>query len=253
MGGGSVFRIADTVGSAPTILARFPGGAYPTGRVVVDSAGDVFGTTTGTGTSAYGTVFEIPISTGIPQTLVAFNSSNGSTPVDLIADAAGNLYGTTKNGGASGYGTVFEIPASNPNVIDTLATFNGLNGQSPTSGLLIDANGDLFGTTPYGGSSNIFGQPTGEGTVYEVVAGSGTITDLVAFNGSNGAYPQAGLTADTAGNLYGTTSMGGNNSEGTIFKVTGSGFVTSAPQPIIVASQQTYHFPASTTAGITQN
>jgi uncharacterized repeat protein (TIGR03803 family) len=251
-GGGSVFRIPSTAGGSAAILTRFPGGSTPEGKVVVDSAGDIFGTTSGVGTSGNGTVFEIPASTGIATTIATFNGSNGGAPNDLTADTAGNLYGTTKNGGASGYGTVFEIPATNPGEIVTLATFNGSNGGNPNTGVLIDANGDLFGTTPFGGSSNIFGDPTGNGTVYEVVTGSNAITDLAAFNGSNGSAPEAALTADSAGNLYGTTEMGGNNSDGTVFEITSSGFVVSGPQPIIVASGQTYNFQASTGTGITQ-
>ena len=84
-------------------------------------------------------------------------------PGDLTADSAGNLYGITKSGGTLGYGTVFEIKATSNTTITTLANFNGSSGETPVSGVLIDAAGDVFGTTLSGGSSNIFGSPTAVG------------------------------------------------------------------------------------------
>ena len=103
--------------------------------------------------------------------------------------------------------------------------------RNPTGGLLLDAAGNLFGTTVNGGDT-IFGPNTGVGTVFEYTA-AGVLKTLATFNNTNGANPYAGLTADAAGNLYGTTQNGPSNI-GTIFKVGGTGFVTfptGVPEP----------------------
>src|SRR5438477_462290 len=116
--------------------------------------------------------------------LVSFNYTNGANPKGgLIADSNGDLFGTTANGGANGGGTVFEIAktangfASTPT---TLVSFNGINGDLPTGGLIADSNGDLFGTTQSGGA-NGFG-----GTVFEIAKTAtgyaSTPTTLVSFN-----------------------------------------------------------------------
>jgi hypothetical protein len=108
-------------------------------------------------------------------TLVNFNGTNGAAPsASLIADAHGDLFSTTAGGGANNDGTVFEIAktahgyASSPTV---LVSFNGTKGAGPTSSLITDAHGDLFGTTGIGGA-NGNGTQFGEGTVFEIT-GSG--------------------------------------------------------------------------------
>jgi uncharacterized repeat protein (TIGR03803 family) len=123
--------------------------------------------------------------------------------------------------------------------LTTLVSFNGTNGASPTTaGLIADANGNLFGTTVAGGNSTNCGGP-GCGTVFEVIKTSGgyasTPTTLVSFNGTNGASPTAGLTADANGNLFGTTNGGGANNCGTVFKVikTSGGYAST---PITLVS-----------------
>jgi hypothetical protein len=125
-------------------------------------------------------------------TLVSFNGSDGQGPrAPLIADASGNLFGTTVAGGAYGglNGTVFEIvktASGYANSPTTLVNFNGTNGAFVTGGLIMDANGNLFGTTTYGGA---YGEPCGcayGGTVFEIAkTGNGyarTLTILVNFN-----------------------------------------------------------------------
>ena len=79
--------------------------------------------------------------------------------------------------------------------------------------MTLDSSGDLFGTTAYGGTSN------GEGTVFELAHGTQFITTLATFYGTNGAYPEAGLTLDARGNLYGTTNAGGIDIAGTVFEL----------------------------------
>ena len=144
----------------------------------------------------------------------------------MIADTKGDLFGTTEQGGASGGGTVFEIAktaggyASTPT---TLVSFNGDDGRDPIGSLIADARGDLFGTTADGGDFVV------GGTVFEIkktAAGyASTPTTLVSFYHDVGSDPDAGLIADANGDLFGTTSGGGANSRGTVFEITGSGFV----------------------------
>jgi len=146
--------------------------------------------------------------------------SDGATPIcSLIADANGDLFGTTRDG-ANGVGTVFELVKSGSTyTLNTLATFTGSNGSQSVSGVIADANGDLFGTTQGGGANN-------EGTVFELVKSGSTYTlnTLVSFIGSNGAGPAAPPLADANGDLFGTTSDGGANGDfGTVFELVKNG------------------------------
>jgi uncharacterized repeat protein (TIGR03803 family) len=222
---GTVFELAAGSGTITT-LASFNGsnGANPYAGVVMDSSGNLYGTTYGGGASSDGTVFELAAGSGTITTLASFDGSNGANPrAGLAMDTGGNLYGTTFGGGASDKGTVFELAAGS-GTITTLASFDGTDGTGPLAGLLRDANGNLYGTT-----SGI--QPPwvafSDGTVFEVAAGSGTITTLASFDGTDGAEPLAGLVMDGGGNLYGTTASG-STSYGTVFKLAaGSGTVTT--------------------------
>ena len=273
-GDGTVFEVADGSGTITT-LASFTGnnGANPSGGLIEDSSGNLFGTTNGGGPSGDGTVFEVAAGSGTITTLASFNGANGANPQGgLVEDSSGNLFGTTCEGGPnglrhgvrggrrqrhhhhpgllqrrqrrqpqrqpdrgqqrqslrhhlpmavpSGDGTVFEVAAGS-GTITTLASFTGANGAYPYGGLVEDSSGNLFGTTPRGGTS-------GDGTVFEVDHGSGTITTLASFNGTNGASPQGGLVEDSSGNLFGTTSQAGPSGDGTVFEVaTGSGTITT--------------------------
>ena len=232
---GTVFEIANNSGvyaDTPTPLASFSGsdGANPYASLIVDANGNLFGTTSSGGAYGYGEVFEIVNSSGgyigTPKTLASFDNNHGASPYDgLIADANGNLFGTTYSGGADGVGTVFEITNSS-GVYDstpiTLASFTGIDGARPYAGLIADADGNLFGTTYSGGAY-------GSGTVFEIANTSGgyagTPAIVASFDSSDGALPYAGLIADARGNLFGTTVSGGAEGLGTVFEVTGSGFV----------------------------
>jgi uncharacterized repeat protein (TIGR03803 family) len=119
----------------------------------------------------------------------------------VTLDANGNLFGTAASGGTSNSGTVWEL-AKGSSTITALASFNGTNGATPTSNVLFDANGNLFGTANQGGSSN-------QGTVWELAKGSSTITALASFNGGNGAGPNGPVAFDANGNLFGTAVGGG--------------------------------------------
>ncbi len=156
-------------------------------------------------------------------TLLSFNGADGADPyAGLIADAAGDLFGTTIAGGTYGYGAVFELVNQGGGIYTpvTLLSFNSTNGANPLAGLIADAAGDLFGTTIYGG-------PSGVGTVFELVnqgGGAYTPVTLLSFTGgADGAYPQAGLIADAAGDLFGTTQQGGPSGAGTVFELVNHG------------------------------
>jgi uncharacterized repeat protein (TIGR03803 family) len=220
---GTVFEFTPSTGILTT-LASFNGtnGSAPVGDLTSDAAGDLFGTTRGGGASNDGTVFKVAAGTNTLSTVATFNGTNGATPVSsLVFDGAGNLYGTTEDGGTSNDGTVFEIPAGTTTV-NTLVNFNVANGDAPFSGLIVDAAGNLFGTTD-GGPGGDFGM------VFEVAAGTHALSTLAIFNDTNGADPDARLLADTSGNLYGTTEEGGFQDNGTVFEITNSGFVVPEP------------------------
>ena len=144
-----------------------------------------------------------------------FSGKDGARPTaSLIQDAAGNLYGTTSSGGNSRLGVVFKLDTANNEIV--LHSFSGSDGAIPHGGLVLDGSGNLYGTTSLGGDFGL-------GTVFKIDP-SGTETVVHSFAGNpDGAKPYAGLIADTAGNLYGTTEKGGSSGRGTVFKITATG------------------------------
>ncbi|HEV2325351.1 MAG TPA: choice-of-anchor tandem repeat GloVer-containing protein [Terracidiphilus sp.] len=234
-GAGTAYEIVNSgssYASTPTTLVSFDGadGSEPVAGLVADSNGDLFGTTASGGESGAGTAFEIVSTTSgydtAPVTLVSFNGADGTNPYSgLIIDAGGNLLGTTNSGGAYGYGTVFEIVNTSgvySSTPTTLVNFDDNDGAYPVATLIADANGNLFGTTTGSGAS-------GNGTIFEIANSTSgyatTPTTLISFNGADGAVPYSGLIADANGNLFGTTLVGGASGDGTVYEVTGSGFV----------------------------
>jgi len=218
-----------------TVLHSFAGypsdGAAPRGGLLRDPTGNLYGTTFGGGSddcnggAGCGTVFKLDTS-GTETVLYSFTQYGdaGFAPYSgLVPDAAGNLYGTTTSGGNSGYGdgTVFRIDKKGHET--TLFTFIGENGAFPLAGLVRDSAGNLYGTTQQGGTSREC-QGNGCGVVFKLNK-NGKETILHSFRGgfTDGAYPSAELVRDSAGNLYGTTQIGGASNYGTVFKVTKSG------------------------------
>jgi len=200
-----------------------------TGNLIQDAAGNTYGMTQYGGRSDLGTVFQVDAH-GNETILHTFTGSpDGAYPFlgALILDQAGNLYGTTADGGhsgcfGSGCGIVFKLSPGNGGWTETiLYTFTGgADGGNPYAGLLLDPQGNLFGTTFAGGSSNA-------GTVFELSpAEGGTWTESVphSFTGTpDGGLPSAPVIRDAQGNLYGTTEAGGQNGWGTIFEMTPNG------------------------------
>ncbi len=220
-GDGTVWEIAKG-SSTITTLASFNGsnGANPQAGVTIDANGNFYGTTNNGGANGDGAVWEIAKGSSTITTLASFNYYNGATPIDNVTIAAnGNLYSTAFYGGYGNNGTVWEI-AKGSGTITTLASFNGANGANPQSGVTIGANGNLYGTTFLGGGYN-------NGTVWEMVAGDDLVSTLATFNGANGANPSGGVTLDDNGNLFGTTLIGGDGNEGTVWEIR----ATSAPEP----------------------
>jgi uncharacterized repeat protein (TIGR03803 family) len=233
LGGGSfsgtVFKL-DRTGTVETILYSFHQnpGEYPVGGVTADSQGNLYGTTElgGGETCQCGAVFELSNS-GTYTVLHRFSGgADGARPFSpLLRDSLGNLYGTTNLGGdeslcTDGCGTIFKVTPLG--IEKVLYRFPGFPGaQYPIAGLTRDPAGNFYGATLYGGTAN-------QGTVYEVdTSGNGRI--LYSFQGGvDGAQPYSNLIRDTAGNLYGTTSVGGDSSCncGTIFKLDSSGIKT---------------------------
>lgn len=166
--------------------------------MVIDSSGNLYGTTEAGGASDDGTVFEIIHGSGAITTLASFNGANGKTPyAGVVLDGSGNLFGTTASFGANG--TVFEV-ARGSGAITTLASLN----VNLTAGVILDSSGNLYGTYT---TDNLNGTYTG--TVFEIVRGSGIITAL-ASSTSLGGHGLSGLVLDRSGNLYGTTELGSN-------------------------------------------
>ncbi|HEY5046563.1 MAG TPA: choice-of-anchor tandem repeat GloVer-containing protein [Rhizomicrobium sp.] len=232
-GCGTVFKLAPD--GTESVLYAFQGGSdgwYPVGGLVADSGGNLYGTTQfggdtscPLGVGGCGTVFQIAPD-GKETVLHAFQGgSDGIAPSGaLLMDKAGNLYGMTIQGGdgqGGPYGVVFKIAPGGGETI--LHSFGGSpDGSWPYGSLLLDDAGNLYGTTGQGGEYD-------RGTVFRV-AQNGTETVLYAFgDGSYGKRPEAGLVADKAGNLYGTTFYGRGCKQGacgTVFKLAPDGTET---------------------------
>ena len=235
-GAGTVFKLAPDGGAgyAESVLYAFTGGVdggVPNGSLVMDASGNLYGTTSGGGTSGYGTVFEIVPNNHAEIVLHAFAGSptDGAHPLaGVVIDTRGDLYGTTNGGGAVGlgFGTVFYVRAGGPESV--MHSFGGSSGNvvdgiSPNGRLVLDsATGNLYGTTSDGGAN-------GAGAVFEI-AGGATESILWSFGGTtgDGQNPDAGLVMDSSGNLYGTTAYGGGSANctygcGTVFKLTPGG------------------------------
>jgi uncharacterized repeat protein (TIGR03803 family) len=188
---------------------------------LVKYKGDLYGTTNFGGAYGYGAVIKITPKTGAESAIYSFTGgSDGAFPTGIIMDRAGNIYGTASAGGSAscagyagpGCGTVFKLAPDG--TLTVLYSFQGspADGNLPNAAVIMDMNGNLFGTTAAGGSGacNFLGV-TGRGTVFEIPAHSNE-TVLYSFQGgtADGAAPLAAVIADAGGNLYGTTLAGGN-------------------------------------------
>jgi uncharacterized repeat protein (TIGR03803 family) len=212
------------------VLYSFTGGSdggQPSGGVVVDAKGNLYGTTGSGGAASEGSVFEVaPNANGTwTETVIhsfAFNGSDGAFPYSgVVFDAKGNLYGTTVAGGPTGQGAIYQLsPGANGTWTEQiLYSFQGGSdaGSALWGNLAIDAAGNLYGTSYSGGTYRF-------GTVYELSPGSsGAWTEKVLYSfsgGNDGGYPLGvQLAIDGAGNLYGTVSSFGGHDYGLVFEL----------------------------------
>ena len=236
---GAVFKVSPD--KRETVLYSFTDGADgagPIGGLIMDQSGNLYGVTTygGDAKCSCGTVYRLSPD-GTETTLHDFHGvADGENPGEgLVMDGAGNLYGTTQSGGSydcggGGCGAVFEIFADGRETLLYVFGSDGEYGDDPVSALILDGAGNLYGTTAGGGGTGCGG--TGCGTVYKV-APNRTETVLYSFQGgSDGEYPQSGLTEDQSGNLFGTTPGGGGlgcldyGGCGTVFELAANGTET---------------------------
>jgi uncharacterized repeat protein (TIGR03803 family) len=224
-------------------------GAAPQADLVIDSGGNLYGTTPAGGATGNGVVFRLSL-VGIETVLHSFCSKplcrDGHSPVaGLHADKHGDLYGTTASGGAQDFGVVFElsppIPPATARKETVLYSFKGgpSDGNDPEADLIADGAGNLYGTTFAGGASSACLGGCGVAFKLSPPIPPATLwkeTVLHIFKGSDGGGPPAGLIADSSGNLYGTTELGGASGSGcggsgcgTVFKIMGAGFAPRAP------------------------
>jgi uncharacterized repeat protein (TIGR03803 family) len=209
------------------VLYTFAGqadGGVPAAGLVLDSAGNLYGTTEYRGTSDWGVVFKLD-TTAKETVLHSFSGgADGATPrAGLVRDSSGNLYGTALQGGPPcgpfTCGVVFKIDSTGN--YSVLHGFTGVDGANPEAGLLRDSAGNLYGTTSAGGS--------GYGVVFKLDATTDKETLLYTFTGgTDGGQPMASLISDSSGNLYGTTQGGGDLSAciagcGVVFKLDPTG------------------------------
>jgi len=254
-GCGVVFKLTNSNGTwTQTVIHQFSGGSDGSGPgsgLTFDTKGNLYGMTPTGGTYLLGTVYQLqPQSNGSWKlnVLHAFTGGNDGSSASagrLIFDKAGNIYGVTTVGGANGKGVVFEIIEANGTwTLTPLYAFKDQpDGALPYGGLIFDKAGNLYGTTYYAGIHDW-------GTVYKLTHANGTWkeTNLYSFKGnSDGGAPISTLVSDSAGNLYGTTSVGGTNCDcGEIFKLTPNAngtWTESIP----------YRFPGAPGAGFSYN
>jgi len=225
---GTVFKM-DVSGPSPVIttLVEFTGdtgakkGSYPYAELCQDTNGDLYGTTMEGGVNGLGTIFKVTTNGVTFSTVLEFDGANGAYPNAGLVKGSGGFFGTTRTGGTTDLGTAFLVTSGG--ALTTLHDFDGLNGSYPSSTLVEVSAGEFYGTTSQGGTSDL-------GTIFKVTA-MGVQSTLVEFDGTSGtnlgSLPLSGLIKDASNNLYGTTSEGGTDDLGTIFKVTTTGTLTT--------------------------
>ena len=255
---GTVFELSPAAGGYNQMtLYKFgtsgsADGAYPSGALVIDSAGNLFGTTEHGGAYNGGTVFELSPGLGGWTETILHNFGNGTDGMfptsGLTINSTGDLFGTTINGGSntkcaysgtiSSCGTAFGLSPKSGGGWNYAVIHNfGHAGDAyfPSSAITLDSSSNLYGECALGGQH-------GEGLLYELSLGSRGWTETIIHqwgSGTDGSYPYGNLTFDLAGNLYGTTSQSGvKGNMGTVFE-----FVPNGTQWI---EQRQYYFGINT-------
>ena len=217
---GTVFRIGP--GGSYTNLHFFGSyhadGANPSGRLVLGSDGNFYGTTYFGGTNDDGTVFRIgPDGSYTNLHFFAGHPGDGANPyAGLVQGSDDDFYGTTVSGGTHNLGTVFKIsPSGSYTILYSFGSFD-TDGANPSAAVVQGSDGNFYGTTNSGGTNN-----NGYGSVFRISPG-GSYTNIYSFNGSpnDGASPFAALVQGSDGIFYGTNRGGGTNNDGTVIKLT---------------------------------
>jgi uncharacterized repeat protein (TIGR03803 family) len=216
--GGVIFEIASS-GTETTLYTFDPenyDGGNPSSTLLLDSSGNLYGTTQNWGESVYGTIFKLDAN-GNYSSLYSFNGEpDGAYPYRsrLVMDSSGNLYGLTYEGGLYNHGALFELNTAGVETI--LYNFTGgSDGGNPLGDLVIDSAGNFYGVTSVGGTN-------GNGVIFEV-SSAGEESTLYAFGRGLEGQPQSGVLMDAAGNLYGTTTFGGSDNRGSVYRLTSAG------------------------------
>jgi len=228
LGCGTVFELARSGQQwTESILHAFNqtgDGNEPMGGVVFHQSGDLYGMTYGGGIRNAGTVYKLSPSGGGWQESFLYIFDGGHDGYGIFAtpifDSAGNIYGTTSDEGPGGAGTAFQLVPSGGNwSLNTIHVFSGQFMQGPQSGLIMDAGGNLYGTTYNVGAY-------GYGAVFKLGFANGgwtyeSLHDFCAGGPpcSDGANPAGILSLDASGNIYGTATTGGPSGGGVVFKI----------------------------------
>lgn len=236
-GWGTVFRV--TTSGVLTVIANLDSntGGDPNASLTLGPDGNFYGTTSFLGTGEEGTVFQVTTN-GAVNVLFAFQPifQNGTeyTNLDGAAPHAGLtlgpdgcFYGSTTQGGMNGGGTIFKITTNG--VLTTLVTLGpptadtNAPGASPHGRMALGPDGNFYGTTWIGGNS-------GEGTVFEMTT-NGAYTTLLSFDDTDdldGSEPDYDLVLGPDQCFYGTTYVGGSGGDGTVFKLTTNGVLSTS-------------------------
>ena len=230
-GNGTVFKLQPPVTFCQSVtcpwnlavLYSFSGSTDangPYGDVVFDAAGNMYGTSSYGGTDNLGTVWELNKVGGAwtESVLYSFHGSDGSHPMaSVVLDHAGNLYGTTNSGGPDNWGEVYELTHSGSGwSLQMLHGFqNQSDGSSPYGGVILDSAGNVYGSA--GNNGQNFG-----GTIFQLSPSGGGWTFNLLYSLSGSMGPEASLTLDAAGNLYGTTFKDGSDNDGSVFELSPS-------------------------------
>lgn len=213
-GEGTVYKL--NMRGQETVLHTFSGGndgGSPYANVILDPAGDLYGTASG---GVGGALFEVSAA-GEYRELYQFLGVGPQRPASgLVRDAAGSLYGATSGGGSHAVGVVYKLDASG--AYTTLYQFPGGTGywlytNTPNPGVVLDAEGNVYGATPYAGAA---------GMVYKVTS-SGQEKTLYSFAGAAGGTDPGEVLLSKAGEIYGTTSGGGSANAGVVYKMSVTG------------------------------
>jgi uncharacterized repeat protein (TIGR03803 family) len=224
-GYGSVFRLTQQTDGSWTestvyTFTGIPDGSVPTGGLIIDGVGNLYGTTGAGGQYGDGTVYKLTPTKGgtwSEAILYSFSGADGMGPNSGVTrDQNGNLYGTTVHGGQYGYGTVFELADNAGDWTETVIhSFGGVSDPGePFAGVVLDSSGNVYGTATIN-----------SGTVFRLkpnLDGSWTETILHAFGTrkNDGNFPWSNLVPDAAGTFYGTTYVGGTHYQGVIYTLT---------------------------------